>query len=138
MKAVVDTNVFISAFFNPGGSPRAVIENWKKGEITLCLSQEILEEYIEVLERFDFIEEVELKTLLHLFAKRINTVFISSCPDISVVDADPDDNKFIACAVAAEAQYIISGDKHLRTLKKYERITIISPAEFVKLRISQR
>lgn len=133
MKAVVDTNVFISALFNPGGPPRHVVENWKKGEMILCLSQEILEEYIEVLDRFDFTEETELRMLLHLFGKRINTVFVSSCPDISVVDADPDDNKFIACAVAAEAQYIISGDKHLRTLKKYERIKIISPSEFMKL-----
>lgn len=133
MKAVVDTNIFISALFNPGGPPRKVVENWKKGKLILCLSQEILEEYIEVLERFDFTEETELKTLLRLFGKRINTVFVSSLPDISVVDADPEDNKFIACAVAAAAQYIISGDKHLRTLKKYKKIKIISPSEFVKL-----
>jgi putative PIN family toxin of toxin-antitoxin system len=49
LKVVIDTNVFISSFF--GGVPREIINLWKKGEIVLCLSQEIIEEYLEVLNR---------------------------------------------------------------------------------------
>lgn len=63
----MDTNVFISSFF--GGNPRKVIDLWKSGEITLCLSKSIVDDYIEVLRRLELQGEKELEELLSLFAQ---------------------------------------------------------------------
>ena len=49
MRVVVDTNVFVSSFF--GGQPREVIDRWKQGEFTLCVSRDLIDEYVEVLNR---------------------------------------------------------------------------------------
>jgi putative PIN family toxin of toxin-antitoxin system len=132
LKVVIDTNVFVSALFSAHGTPRRIIDLWKTGEITLCITKEILEEYIDVLRRFDFIEKHELKRLLDLFKKRMNLIFIAFTLSLSVIKDDPGDNKFIECAVAAQAQYIISGDKHLKALKMYRNIKIVSPSEFLQ------
>jgi len=132
LKVVIDTNVFVSALFSAHGTPRRIIDLWKTGEITLCITKEILEEYIDVLRRFDFIEKHELKRLLDLFKKRMNLIFIAFTLSLSVIKDDPGDNKFIECAVAAQAQYIISDDKHLKALKMYRNIKIVSPSEFLQ------
>ena len=131
MKAVVDTNVFISSFLNPKGTSRKVISLWKTGEIIICLSAEILEEYIEVLIRMGLKDEPETGELLELFRKRINIDFVAIDRDIKLIASDPDDDKFIECAVNAGAKVIITGDRHLKDLKQYKGIDILSPAEFI-------
>lgn len=131
MKAVVDTNVFISSFLNPKGTPRKVISLWKTGELIICLSAEILEEYIEVLIRMGLKDEPETGELLELFRKRINIDFVAIDQDIKLIASDPDDDKFIECAVNAGAEVIITGDRHLKDLKQYKGIDILSPAEFI-------
>ena len=126
---VVDTNIFVSSFF--GGNPRQIIDLWKKGDIILCLSKEILDEYIEVLQRIGLKDENEIEELLSLFSKGINILFTTKTPHIRVVD-DPDDDKFIECAVALKAEVIITGDKALRGIEGYIGIKIVSPQEFLK------
>jgi len=69
-RVVIDTNVFISSFF--GGNPKKVIDLWKNGKIALCLSRNIVDEYIEVLKRMGLKDENELEELLGLFAKGYN------------------------------------------------------------------
>jgi len=130
LKVVIDTNVFISSFF--GGIPRAVIDCWKKGEITLCLSQKIIEEYLEVLNRLGLENENEMQNLAKLFAEGYHSIFTAKTPDIKIVKNDPDDDKFIACAVALDSKIIISGDNYLRNLKRYVDIEIMSPKEFME------
>ncbi len=130
LKVVIDTNVFISSFF--GGIPREIINYWKKGEITLCLSQEIIEEYIEVLNRLGLKDKNEIQNLTKLFAEGYHSIFAAKTPDIEVVENDPDDNKFIECAVALDSKIIISGVSHLKNLKKYVDIEIRSPKEFIE------
>ena len=132
MKIVIDTNVFISSFLSPKGRPRAIIDLWKKGEVVLCLSVEILEEYIEVLSRFGLENEPELKEVLDLFRQHSFCELVVCDDRLHSIDADPDDNKFIECAVVAKAAYIVSGDKHLKELRQYAGIPIISPAEFIQ------
>ncbi len=129
LRIVIDTNVFISSFF--GGAPREVINLWKDGEIVLCLSQSIVEEYIEVLNRLGLKDKKELYKLTRLFAEGYNSVFAANTPKLKVVKNDPDDNKFIECAVELESRVIVSGDKHLKEIKKYIDIEIISPREFI-------
>ncbi len=130
LRVVIDTNVFISSFF--GGIPREIINLWKEGEIVLCLSQSIVEEYIEVLNRLGLKDKNELFKLIKLFAEGYNSVFAANTPELNVVKNDPDDNKFIECAVELESKVIVSGDKHLREVRKYIDIEIISPREFIE------
>ncbi len=131
LKVVIDTNVFISSFF--GGVPREIIDLWKIGEITICLSQEIIEEYLEVLNRLGLKDKKEISNLTRLFAEGYNSIFTTKTPTIIVVEDDPDDNKFLECAVALGCKVIISGDKHLKDIKKYVDIKILSPREFIDL-----
>ena len=130
MKVVIDTNIFVSSFF--GGNPRSVIDLWKKGEITLCLSKDILDEYIKVLQRIGLQDEGELAELLSLFSKGFNMLFTTKTPKIRVIKNDPDDDKFIECALALKAEVIITGDRAIEAIGEYMGIKILSPQQFLK------
>jgi|SRR3990172_8099267 len=129
MKVVIDTNIFVSSFL--GGNPRRIIDLWKKGRITLCLSKDILDEYFEVLQRIGLTNEEELKELLSLLSKGFNIIFTAKTPKIKAVKDDPDDDKFIECAVALKAEVIVSGDKSVKEIGDYMGIRILSPRQFV-------
>jgi len=130
MKVVIDTNVFVSSFF--GGNPRKIIDLWKKGGIILCLSKDVLDEYIDVLQRVGLKHENEIEELLSLFAKGLNILFTTKTPDIRAVKDDPEDDKFIECAVALKAEVIITGDKALKAMGEYMGIKILNPQQFLK------
>lgn len=131
MKIVIDTNVFISSFF--GGNPKAVVDYWKKGLVTLCLTNAIVDEYMEVLERMA-LDKKEISDLLFLFQTGQNCVFTSKTPELKIC-SDPDDDKFIEAAVALEAKYIVSGDHHLLDVKNYLGIVIVKPKEFLEKKL---
>jgi putative PIN family toxin of toxin-antitoxin system len=133
LRVVIDTNIFISSFF--GGAPREIIDLWKTGEITICLTQAIVEEYIKVLNRLGLKDKPEIKNLTKLFAEGFNSIFTTKTPNLNIIEDDPDDNKFLECAVALESRIIISGDKHLKDIKKYIDIEIMSPREFLNSQI---
>ncbi len=133
MKVLIDTNIFASSFFNPNGNPKRVIDLWKNRKITLCITEEILEEYVEVLARLGFSNEPELEELLRLFKKKNNIIYIASTPKFNLIKDDPSDNKFIECAVTAQAKYIISGDKHLLNLEMFRNTRIISSLDFLNI-----
>ncbi len=129
IRVVVDTNIFISSFF--GGNPRRIIDLWKSGQITLCLSRPIVDEYVEVLRRMGLQNERELEELLGLFAHGFHVLFTATTPNLDIVEKDPDDNKFIECAVELNSKFIISGDKALREIGDYMGIKIQSPKQFL-------
>lgn len=129
MKVVIDTNVFVSSFF--GGLPRKIIALWEQGKITWCVSRKILNEYTAVLVRLGLTEEKEIAELLRLFAEGRSILFAARTPILEIVQEDPEDNKFIECAVALKAEQIITGDKHLTAVKDYAGIRILSPREFL-------
>jgi putative PIN family toxin of toxin-antitoxin system len=130
MRVVIDTNIFVSSFF--GGNPRKVIDLWKTGEITLCLSPGIIEEYLAVLRRMGLEQEPEIGELIDLFAREIHLLFTAKTPSLKVVRADPADDKFIECAVALKAEAIITGNKSLKEIRNYMGIKILSAREFLK------
>jgi len=70
IRVVIDTNVFVSSFF--GGNPKRIIDLWKNEEIVLCLSKDVLDEYVDVLQRVGLKDEDEIEELLALFAKSFN------------------------------------------------------------------
>lgn len=129
IRVVVDTNVFVSSFF--GGNPRKVMDLWKTGQVTLCLSKPIVEEYVDVLARLGLQNERELDELLGVFARGFHVLFTATTPQLHVVKEDPDDDKFVECAVALKANFIISGDRRLAAVEEYMGIRIVSPKEFL-------
>jgi len=130
MRVVIDTNVFVSSFF--GGIPRTIIDYWFSGKLLLCVSKTILKEYCDVLNRFEFDDRSLLFRLMYAFEKNYSILFVDYPVEQEWIKDDPADNKFIACAIALHAEYIISGDKHLRALKMYRNIKIVSPSEFLQ------
>jgi putative PIN family toxin of toxin-antitoxin system len=129
IRAVIDTNIFVSSFF--GGNPRKIIDLWKNGAFRLCLSPGIVDEYIEVLYRLGLDKEDGLDELLRFFADGHFILFTQKTPDLKIVAEDPDDDKFIECAVALDAMAIISGDKVLIAVENYMGIRIMSPKVFL-------
>ena len=130
MLVVVDTNVFISGIFWPGPSSK-ILELWVKGVIRLLVSEDILTEYIRVID--EMASERNQSALGNKWSTFIvQNAIILEAPAISDDCRDPDDNKFIDCAVAGQARYLISGDKALLELKKVFEIPVMTPSNFLK------
>jgi putative PIN family toxin of toxin-antitoxin system len=129
IKVVVDTNVLISSFF--GGNPSKIVDLWKSAQLTFCLSKPIIDEYVEVLQRIGLKNERELRELLSLFAHGFHSIFTAKTPSLHLVEEDPDDDKFIECAVSLNADFIVSGDKALLAIQNYMGIRIVTPKEFL-------
>ena len=129
MRVVLDTNVLISGIFF-SGPPSTVLKAWAKQSLQIVLSQQILDEYQRVSEeissKFQEIDILPIIELVTIHGQFIDTQGI----DISACE-DPDDNKFLECAVAGKCKIIISGDKHLLKLSGYEGITVMSPRNFI-------
>jgi putative PIN family toxin of toxin-antitoxin system len=121
--------VVVSSFF--GGKPREIINLWRDLKFALCLTDEILAEYLEVIARFGQVKE-EVREFLSLLDESENVVFVNPAERIHVVTADPEDNKFLECAVVARAAVIVSGDQHLLDLKEFRGIPILEPAKFLR------
>ena len=129
-KAVIDTNVMISSLF--GGKPAEVMRRWRDGKLTLCLSDGIMAEYLEVLARFERLSASAIDDLLVLFADPQRVILAEPTERIEEVAADPADNMSLECAVAAGADIIISGDSHLLSLGAFRGIPMVSPGDFLQ------
>lgn len=129
LRVVLDTNVIVSSFW--GGNPKRILETWKAGRLTLLVSFPILEEYLAVLARLGF-SDAEVKEQGLLFLQSPATVLIHPSRHFEAIPEDPSDNRFLDCAVEGKAEAIVSGDKHLLTLKAFQGIPILTPADFLR------
>ena len=130
LKIVPDTNVYISGIIF-GGNPRKVLELAKDKKVVAFTSTSILLEVAEKLnQKFHWDEEKVSKTLKAI--SKITEVVIPATR-LSVVKKDPTDNKIIECALESEANYIISGDKHLLDIREFEGIQIITSGNLLKI-----
>ena len=121
--------MFISGVFF-SGPPYQILKSWRDGKVQLVISNEILAEYQRVgeilAERFS---EVNLDPIIKLVAVKAELVL---APNLSnPICDDPDDDKFLACAIKSKNKLIISGDKHLLRVSGYQSIEIIRPRKFV-------
>jgi len=130
-RVVLDTNVVVSALLFRG-ELSCLHALWKKKAFVIAASREIIEEYIRVLAYPKFkLTEREIEALINEeLLPYIEPV--TDCEDINGVCQDPDDDKFLACAVAGNVDFIVSGDAHLLSLKKYEGRAIITAEKFLK------
>jgi uncharacterized protein len=129
LKVVIDTNVFVSGIFF-SGPPYQILKAWQTGEFELVASQEILDEYRRVGEVLA--EEhpaIDLKLILNFVLEHV-TIY-KPLPLKEPVCEDPDDDKFLACALASGSKIIISGDKHLLKVSEFQEIRVLKPRDFV-------
>lgn len=129
MRLVIDTNVFVSGVFF-SGPPHDILNAWRRGIVELVISAEILAEYQATGDRLstDF-PGVALNPWLELVAAAATVVHAPPLPER--VCSDPDDDKFLACALAGKTRLIVSGDKALLTTSGFKEITVLTPRQFV-------
>ncbi|MFH0816790.1 MAG: putative toxin-antitoxin system toxin component, PIN family [Methanobacteriota archaeon] len=130
IRAIYDTNVLVSAL-NGQGPPYMALRAVYREKVRLVISPEILFEFEEVLSRpkFPYSQE-QIKEILAMTIKISEVVHPKS--KVNLVKDDPDDNKVIEAAIAGKAGYIVTGDKHLLTLKRVRGIEIITPKDFIQ------
>jgi putative PIN family toxin of toxin-antitoxin system len=135
LKIVLDTNVLISGIITSHGPAAKIIEAVQAGRLILCTSANLLQEFSEVILRPKMLRkysELGIHADALLDYLRANAILVSGIPTQAVIAADPDDDYVIACAIDGEADYIISGDRHLLELESLNKILIVSPREFVE------
>lgn len=134
IKVIIDTNVFISGIFW-SGPPFKILSAWRHQKLKLIYSADILEEYIRVghvlSKKYKGVEISSFIDLITIFGELHTPIVL----DAAITD-DPDDDKFIACALSASCKYIISGDKHLLDVDGFSGIHVLKPAAFVKMHLS--
>ncbi len=131
-KVVLDTNVLISALLFKG-ELAGIVNLWKEGRIVPVLSRETFEEFRRVLgyPKFRLTKE-EIRVIVEEEVLPFFEV-VETTGKVRGVCKDPDDDKFIACALAAAADFIVSGDKNLCNLSAYKSIKIIQAADILKM-----
>ena len=130
-RIVLDTNCLLQAL--PSHSPYHKI--WTEvmaGSISLCVNSDILSEYEEKLAEKTTPEIA--RNVLEAITRLHTTVFQQVYFHFGLIEADPDDNKFVDCAVAVDAEYIVTNDTHFNILKQIDwpRLTIINIKEFMR------
>lgn len=130
MRVVIDTNVFLSGIFW-SGPPSRILDAWQEMRVKLVCSVDILNEYERVGEVLSKkYKQVDIGPILDLVIKSAELYVPVKL--IEQVSRDPDDEMFIATAVAGKCNYIISGDKDLLDVDGYSGLCICKPATFVK------
>ena len=135
LKAVIDTNVFVSGLFGKDSLSARLQDRWINEEFELVTSIEILKEVSRVLQypkiknHFKPKDETIRRFFRLVFRKAIITKDLYATDRIT---DDPSDNKFLACALEAKADYIVSGDRHLRDLKQFHGVKITDVKAFLE------
>ena len=135
MKIVLDTNVWLSGIFWDGEASK-ILEKAEKKDIQIIISEDILSEIINVLNR----ESKFKKYILHLrlsIEDLLRTILsistlIETKTKLDIIKEDPKDNIILEAAIEGKAEYLISYDNHLLNMIEFRNIKIISPREFLK------
>ena len=132
MRIVLDTNILLVCI-SKRSELRWVFDCFLKESYTLCVTTEILAEYEEILERFMGHELAS--TILQIIENAPNVELVTTYYAWNLIYEDPDDNKFVDCAVACNAKYIVSHDGHYDVLKTipFPIVEVISAAHFKTL-----
>ncbi len=130
MRIVLDTNCLLMAISNRNRFHR-VWQAFVNGEYTLCVTNEIIEEYVEVIGRN--ISERAAEAVVYIIMTRSNVLHIDPHFRFGLIEVDPDDNKFVDCAIASNAKYIVSQDHHFDILKTipFPKVVVATIEEFL-------
>ncbi len=133
MRIVLDTNCLIQSI--PQRSPfRPVWESFVSGENTLCVSNDIIEEYTEILQKLT--DEQTASLVIKTIVESPFVEFVVPYYQFHLITSDPDDNKFVDCAIAAVAKYVVTNDHHYDVLhqkKTFPTVEVINLNDFMEL-----
>ena len=130
-KYVIDTNVFIESI-SPKSQYRLIFASLIDGKFELCISNEILLEYEEIISRK--YSSKHLESFLGFISFSPYVLYYQPSYRFHLIETDPDDNKFVDCAICSNADAIVTSDKHFNILKKIEfpKVNVISPKGLMK------
>lgn len=126
IKAVIDTNIFVSGLLNISGAPAKLILRWFKSQFEVLISEQITEEYEYILRHLDNVEQTKVATIFNEFNTSGVKVVI---PSTLKVCKDPDDDKFLETAIVGKADYLVTKNtKHF----PHKSIRIVKISAFLK------
>src|SRR5712692_5568718 len=136
MRVVTDTNVLVSSFLSAYGIPAEILRHAEAGTFELVLSREIIAEFQEVMayqrvRRRHHMSDVEIAVIVARWIKF--ATIVEAMGRLAVIRDDPDDDKFLEAAIAGDAEFIVSGDRHLLELKTYRGIRVVTRAVFLAI-----
>ncbi len=131
-RVVIDTNCLLAVL--PTKSPYHIVwEDFIAGRIEICVSTDVLYEYEEILsvKTSPYFADIIIKALLN----RPNVVRVTPTWHFDLITMDPDDNKFVDCAVCGQAEYLVSNDRHFEILKSisFPQLNLVKIQDFIKL-----
>ena len=128
---VIDTNSLIMAISSRSDYHK-IWKSFLAGKYYLCISNEILEEYAEVITRNISVNVA--RYVIYTILERKNVKLVTPFYNWNLITADPDDNKFVDCAIAANAKFIVTEDHHFGVLKEipFPSVAVVSIDEFLK------
>lgn len=134
LKAVVDTNIFVSGLMDVGSPPRQVVDAWLDERFTLVTSLYLVEELAHVLsypriKKRLRVDRAEVDFILAALLSQ--ALVVPGELDLAGVTRDPKDDAVVTCAVEGEADYIVSDDQDLLVLEFYRDVQMITPRKFV-------
>lgn len=131
IKAVIDINVLLSSI-SRSSKTRAIFDSIRFGKLHLCVSNEIIDEYFEILENKTSFNVA--KNITNLILSLGNTKFINIYFAWDLVTFDPDDSKYVDCYLNANADYLVTNDKHFNELKeiKFPQVNVINSDDFLE------
>jgi len=131
MKLVLDTNIYVSAFYW-GGSSQKIIDRISEGMDILYISNSILNEVADVMARPKFKSTPEI---IDKYIKAIEKIGKKVFPigNVKGICRDSDDDDKIECGILSMADYIITGDEDLLILEKYQDLKIVTPKEYLEI-----
>jgi hypothetical protein len=124
-RVVMDTNVFIAARWNPRSTSARLLRLCAEGELQACYTRDMRAELNLIL------RSVRAPQEFREFVERVFAAgrLITRAPRLSIVKEDPDDNKYLACAIAADAA-VVTSDRHLLQMDGWRGVRVMSPRKF--------
>ena len=133
IKIVVDANLFASALIKPDSNPGNILELIKQNMVELVISPSVIKEIKHIL-LYPKIQKYHPKTACELDRYFDDLLIfawtVEGNSKIDLIKDDPTDNKYLACALEGEADYIVSGDRHLLNVKIFNGIKIVNAKAF--------
>ena len=135
-RAVIDTNLFVSGLFAGKGVTQQLQDLWVDGAFELAVSEQILLEIENTIRKPSIWDKLQLEegdeTLLTGLIRERAFIVTRDTYKTDRIKDDPTDNKFLACALEADADYVVSGDNYLLSLKHFHGIQIVDARTFVE------
>jgi putative PIN family toxin of toxin-antitoxin system len=135
LRAVVDTDVFVSGLMGVDSPPRRIVDAWLDQQFTLVTSLTLLEELVHVLSYPRIVERIrvgqpEVDAILAALLSQGETV--PGALELPSVTGDPKDDAVVACAVEGKADFIVTGDEDLLAMGSHEGTRMVTPRQFLR------